>query len=630
MLERFVGAEFIDVEEDPEVTLATTYALKQILSRASQAILDRDVWSLLLRVSFVFKHSGRGLMASIAEAPINDVKDSSQISGWSNIWEEALLGSGAGTAREGILRVASHVMRDVAQLLRALNWLRRLKGVETLRELSDALSTQVMRPLVFPVLCALFENLRGPWWTGRDSVVESIGEILKKCCDALDRNINSDILLYVPTADTSIDISLYPSFNLKDDKVIVLALADIIGQADDDSEKLITTYDTCTSDASSTSVQKRRAFVSKGLSESSDWAVSARAVLKLLFRELCIGKQSKKGDSIIKDNVASVVPGRKISAAVSLASLPWEMFTAESPDIFISYLEVLLEESGVSSMTEPTKIHNAGVTSASTGVTSTSALPSAVAASVQKPVKSVTSKPKASSSQFLFGSRYGQIPSPPKKITRRERPPPNEALVPTASTPCTTTATSNSSTENTPAAVTRPSGEPTIRVKLLECLARGWPLPIPTVSAVEEPVKRSSRALTLAEHDTLMSAGRNLLRWTVAALKVEVWSVKRALLLACGCAGKWALHVEDVASVLDAVILGLNDLKYAQVRMAAITCLYEHLQGSSYDAFIANEATRSRLNDIVKIANSDLQSIVLEANVKLTRFLEEKNFVFIR
>jgi hypothetical protein len=227
--------------------------------------------------------------------------------------------------------------------------------------------------------------------------------------------------------------------------------------------------------------------------------------------------------------------------------------------------------------------------------------------SEQVPLKAVVpSKPKTTtqrSSQDMFGSRYG-IQTTNKKMRPSSSRKVEEVVNMEISSGGNDDAkampdddvgdidVADIETTSDIAGITprKVVAEPAFRVKLLEIVAKGWPVDSSTAAALERP----RRVLTT---------------WCYSAGSHEVWSIRRIALIVLGALCSPSMDTNESLALLQCISLNLSEAKHAQVRKAALVCLRGLIERGNKNVLLQCKAD---IRKLVFIGSSDSQAEVAE------------------
>ena len=145
--------------------------------------------------------------------------------------------------------------------------------------------------------------------------------------------------------------------------------------------------------------------------------------------------------------------------------------------------------------------------------------------------------------------------------------------------------------------------------------------------------KRSSVALPPGQHDhcygDVMGNSSGLERyagfvldWAESVMGTQVWSIRRTAVQLLGTISSSGYFPEDISSLarlLGVLEAGIQESKYAKVRVEALRSLALILQSSSplRTGIDRDEALRSRVREIIRTASADSQPTILEAVAKV-------------
>ena len=512
---------------------------------------------------------------SADEVSVRSVTDS-----WSGVWSEALQGSGAGTVAEALRRISSAVVVDATDLLCSRNWLHRERGVEVIMSilgnkghLLESASDDLYSTLG-PALFSLFHLLRGPYWKGRNRVVELFGEIVDRfpvlSITTTSSLEESDSLLVTSIRDSNCnafdEVILKYSYLIGADsldpvpalisntKMGMEAGKDSVICADDPDRIL-------GSDASPVPPQ-----ISK--ISGKHLKICAKPLMKFLFREISLS--DKAG---LKNDLLST---RKIYAAKCLLKLPWIRIREESSCPLISWV--------IDSVFEIVELNSC--------LKSLSRANSAASTPNPSQIQSIkVDRVKRPTNSQLFGNRYGAALTGGDPKTRASSVRSRSTL----DSVSLVVSQTNMSPQEVERGLRTYKTEPAVRALLLDCLSKLWPSTSPDESELSRLVQ---------------DQGRRVLKWVGIVLKSEPWSVKRSLMQLVGCVvSSLTLSISEVESVLDHVSVALSDVKYHQVRIAGMKCLL-HLVDRTCDKNM--EVARGRIRSMTDIAFRDENSEIME------------------
>jgi hypothetical protein len=116
----------------------------------------------------------------------------------------------------------------------------------------------------------------------------------------------------------------------------------------------------------------------------------------------------------------------------------------------------------------------------------------------------------------------------------------------------------------------------------------------------------------------LMACAGNVLSWAEVVMLTEVWSVRRAAVQLVGVlAAAGHLPAEQTPRVLGVIEAGIQEQKYAKVRVEALRGLALVLLSPLRACVDEDAELKSRVREVVRSASTDSQPTILEAVAKV-------------
>ena len=250
----------------------------------------------------------------------------------------------------------------------------------------------------------------------------------------------------------------------------------------------------------------------------------------------------------------------QFNVAKSLAAIPWKVLGQRTPTLLKDYIDTLLHLAGIRFDVQSPS----GVSSKLTAQTSS--------------VSSTNSR-HTSSVQSMFGNRYGNLPTPAKsqKLTHQvttENPP---------------VVAENASLEKQKTAA--------FRIKFLEILIACWNSDQVSTEILEK-----------------------MFIWVQNGLLTEVWSIKKVLYELQTEIMLAETDISKIRSAIRTITEGINDKKYAKIRLTASSSLYRLL---SHHLETYRNNFDSEIKDIINSLSSDQDSeiLIVIANIKRLYFV---------
>jgi hypothetical protein len=146
--------------------------------------------------------------------------------------------------------------------------------------------------------------------------------------------------------------------------------------------------------------------------------------------------------------------------------------------------------------------------------------------------------------------------------------------------------------------------QPVYFLSYLHALTQGWP---------------KLGTLTDASSETaLMTCAGHILTWAETVMRTEVWSIRRAALQLVGVlAAAGHLPAEHAPRILGVIEAGIQEQKYAKVRVEALRSLALVLQSPLRACVDGDAELKSRVREVVRSASTDSQPTILEAVAKV-------------
>lgn len=139
--------------------------------------------------------------------------------------------------------------------------------------------------------------------------------------------------------------------------------------------------------------------------------------------------------------------------------------------------------------------------------------------------------------------------------------------------------------------------EPAYRIKLLECVAKGWP-------GLIDACQPSAESMS-----SLLSLRSMLSEWCFKVLEVEIWSLRRAALVVLSAFFSVNYFEEDLGRLLSGISSALGDAKHMHLRKAALNCLKTLLEKLKRESLLEHKA---EIKKIILSGRADKQPEVLE------------------
>ena len=607
---------YIFLERDQlDQSLVLAQCIQQIVQKGGQR-LDEGIgsrmvmWNRILSCAFLGSHE----------------RDPECKAVWEATWEAALSASGAGTKLSALLRTFPTVVGMVHSMCKELSWYRRVQAVEVLREVigvvPDAILVDQLRKIpqqTHALLRTLLSLIPGPVWGGQSAVLEAISEIVCKCEPFLTftpSSCNETLVLEGSSEEMESELRVA---NLTSDGLMSAILSDMAPSL-----------------SGTEAVTEKREL----------WSLHFLGWVLVLVHESRRG--SRSSGNLLEAEY-------RMAAARALSLLPWQRLcaTMAGQNIFHRLLPILLKQSGIPPFGVPL---SASDNSAGAGTDST----------VDAGKSNRRSNKRTLGSAALFGVRYQQQPSKESATAERARTTTATiATVPDAGTasssPVLTTdeivvagteeeeeavageemdVQDEMEAETSAAAMVVVEKEaveeaapqsggyvevthkhqPVYYLSYLDCLVRAWP-------------KRSSVALPPGQHNhcygDVMGNSSGLERyagfvldWAESVMGTQVWSIRRTAVQLLGTISSSGYFPEDISSLarlLGVLEAGIQESKYAKVRVEALRSLALILQSSSplRTGIDRDEALRSRVREIIRTASADSQPTILEAVAKV-------------
>jgi hypothetical protein len=611
---------YLSLERDQlDRSLALAQCIQQIVQRGGHRLDEgagsrTALWSNLLSCAFIGRH---------------DTDPECKVV-WEATWESALSASGAGTKLSALMQMLPNVLELVRAMCLERSWHRRAQAIRVLRDVISSLPEDIMaRELsaipvqVTGLLRALLGLLPGPIWTGQAAVLEAISELMSKypsCIEIAGWN----------GADLANLGVLHGTDSVGGDRVTVAEVT---------SPGLLQSVLDSLDTAGNTAGAERAVLPEAG---EATWRMNLLGWVVVLVHE---ARRGNKGSGTVHESEY------RLAAAHAVSLLPWQRVCATPAGVrlFLTVLPLLFRQCGippfgviqstaadaVPASDSATKaetnrrnkrtLGNAALFGVRYGASKESAprartAPRAASADILEliPDNSVVMGSDAGPQQNLEASVPDDANASDERAAQTEEEqdmdvevgadrdfPAGGEASPVAMEG--TTPTGPASSEATP---TAPNVEythkhpPVYFLSFLDALTRAWP-------TAKVPLDGSTQ-------DALTGYAAHVLSWADIVTHSEVWSVRRAALQLLGTLCS-AGHVPggDSARVLTVIEAGIQEAKYAKVRVEALRTLMAVLQSPLRSAIDADATLKDRVREVIRTASADSQPTILEAVAKV-------------
>lgn len=650
--------------------------LLQIVNRAGDRLLDDCAWSRLIACTYV------GTSDTNPEA--QEV--------WSKLWPEVLSGSATGTKSAALLRVLPIIIKLLCTLLSDLAWDKRKQAVAVIADLMASLPSQHISSHLGSIVEALLRSIPGQIWSGQAIVLETVATIVTKCfpSGSLDFSLSVHSLLVARHSVSAVKESSESRVTAVQDTPADVRYDDILTVKDAIIKKTVTPSGSDAMQLDTTEIALRIEMFQdastlplgetttlteerwKGDTDGGTWTLSLRGLISLLLHE------TKRGDREYR-----------LSAAKALSSLPWAIISSNPKGrrVFKEYVAVFACLGGVrppvtlSDMSSSAGDHavvtavdkqdlrgdkrkrhqtNSAMFGSRYGIDfkdtrssnalrrispTTSSPPPNIghAGSSTEPTSAsdeaettdsiVQSDAMTSSEVFInHTNEQAQIRSAQSSHQNQD-----SELAPVQDMRII----ANNAVESVPqeslaviliGSSTAVPVDPAFRVKMMECVSRGWPHQSTGNTASDFPctldLNTTLWTQIVAEPEVISVTLDGLIAWAASTIESgEVWSIRVGSLKILGavlstysadgnrkdCDEVYATVSKMFLVAIRVLSIAMSDKKHSKVRIAALLCLNKILAGVGCRAYLID---REDVRVILRLAASDPEPAVLEAASK--------------
>jgi hypothetical protein len=610
---------YLSLERDKlDRSLALAQCIQQIVQRGGHRLDEgagsrTALWSNLLSCAFIGRH---------------DTDPECKVV-WEATWESALSASGAGTKLSALMQMLPNVLELVRAMCLERSWHRRAQAIRVLRDVISSLPEDIMaRELsaipaqVTGLLRALLGLLPGPIWTGQAAVLEAISELMSKypsCIEIAGWN----------GADLANLVVLHGTDSVGGDRVTVAEVT-----SPGLLQRVLDSLDT----TGNTAGAERAVLPEAG---EATWRMNLLGWAVVLVHE---ARRGNKGSGTVHESEY------RLAAAHAVSLLPWQRVCATQAGVrlFLTVLPLLFRQCGIppfgvvqstvadavpanenatkaeNNRRNKRTLGNAALFGVRYGTSKESAprartAPRAASADILEPIpdNSVVMGSGAMPQQNLEPSSVlddanadGAAHTEEEQDmdvevgADRDSPEGGEASPAAMEEPTPTGPASAEATPTAPSVEYTHKHPPVYFLSFLDALTRAWP-------TAKVPLDGTTQ-------DVLIVYAAHVLSWADIVMHSEVWSVRRAALQLLGtlCG---AGHVPGIASarVLAVIEAGIQEAKYAKVRVEALRTLMAVLQSPLRSAIDADATLKGRVREVIRTASADSQPTILEAVAKV-------------
>lgn len=616
-------------------SLVLAQCIQQIVQRGGQRMEDgaaenrTAMWDRLLSCAYLGSHDS----------------DAESRAVWTATWLEALSTSGAGTKLGAVLRTLPLLLEMVKTMYLERSWHRRVQAVQVFREVIDILPGDTLEAefakaevsrRVTDLLRTLLLSIPGQVWSGQAVVLDVISELVAK--------YKAHVIFSSVMADTS------------------AATVEVLSAGDDLESSLtlekLTNANLCR-------------HILNDLADAADpRAAAAAASVRTLKWELSffgwallLVHESRRG---ARNNSNLAEAEYRLAAARAVSLLPWPALwaTPEGVVTFGRLLPVLCKQSNI-----PPYVRVVLPDASNSGA----AVRDGTDSAGQGQGQAKRGNKRTLGSAALFGVRYSMKDS---GNPSRSRPDQNTATREISEAPTVTLHDNEEGQEEEGMvmAAEEAQGEPegavdsheheqrvqvqvvgsnstveSMDVENSTCdklnSAADCDVAVTTVEDVilsetavqqEEFVHKHPPAYHVFYIDSLLrcwprdectfpvlesqlaDCAQHILVWAEAAMRTEVWSLRKAAAQLVGAAASSRpLSPAQCASALLVIELAISEQKFVKVRVEALKCLALVLQSVNRAHINSSEELKTRVRELIRNASTDSQPTILEAVAKV-------------